>query len=176
MVRLLVRPKEVRRGVQALAHHRAVGPVTEVTAITATAVDRHRHRLLRLRERILLIRPLHHSNPHQFRPVQMQTEMGTPPLRPRLSSNRGSTLEGTNTQTILHHLLIHGRIPVAEVRLPKEVHKQLDLTTGAGVRLKEAGCNQDKQAAMEEVKLSLIALVVQIQLRVVVRLQLQEVA
>jgi hypothetical protein len=106
----------------------------------------------------------------------MQTEMGTPPLHPRLSSSRGSTLEGTNTQTILPHLLIHGRIPVAEVRLPKEVHKQLDLTTGAGVRLKEAGCNQDKQAAMEEVKLSLIALVVQIQLRVVVRPQLQEVA
>jgi len=170
MVRLLVHLKEVHRGVQVLAHHRAVGRVTEDTVITATDVDRHRHlqHLLRLPERILLIRPLHHSNRHQFRPVRIQPETGTPLLRPRLSSSRDSTLEGTSTQAILHHLLMLGQVLLAEVRLPKEVHKQPDLTMGAGVHLREAGCSQDKQAVMEEVKLLLIALVVRIQLQAVV--------
>jgi len=137
-------------------------------------VDR-RHLLLRLREDIL-IHHLPHSNRHQHLPVVIQMEMDTHLLHLRLSNSQDSTLEVISTLRILHRLPIHGQVLVVEAQVHKEVHKRLDLTVETGARLKEAGCNRDKQAATEEVKALhiMVAARVRIQPReVTVRLLLQ---
>jgi hypothetical protein len=135
----------------------------EDTGITIMDVDRL-PRLLRLREGIL-IRPLPRNNRHQHLPAAIQMETDTYLFRLRLSNSRDSTQEATSTQGILHHLPIRGRALVAEPQAHREAHNQLDLAAGAGVHPKEAGSNQDKQAAMEEVKTLRIVVAVRLPIR-----------
>jgi hypothetical protein len=100
-----------------------------------------------------------------------------PPLRRRRSNSQDNILEATSTQAIPHHLRIHGRVLVAAAPLHKEAHNLPDSMVGAGERLREAGCNQDKPVATAEARALHILLVARVRIRlraVAVRPELQE--
>jgi hypothetical protein len=170
-VQLLVHLREVRQGAQVQVPHLVVGQVMEEDMVITTTDEDPLLPLppLRLREGILT-RPLRHSNHHRHRLAGIRTEAAIHLHLPHLSNSRDSTLAVTNIQGIQRHPQIHGRILETQVGLRKEAHKQPDLAMGAGVRLKELGCSQDKQVATAEVRVSHIVVAVRVRVQVRVRL------